>query len=172
MVDRGMGAYLDRLAKQRADEENKRLNLTYRGREKVFGDPEEQAQAEPVAQSTPEGREARIASMTSSNPCGPGYEYITAPTSGKTDVLGRPRPRAYYACYSLDKEMEVLVIGMRDGSMIQYDGVDPVLWDILKNSDSTHDFITLYLDGAPWSKTDYSNLPRKRPDEFQFGSGL
>jgi hypothetical protein len=68
--------------------------------------------------------------------------------------------------------MEVLVIGMRDGSMIQYDGVDPVLWDILKNSDSTHDFITLYLDGAPWSKTDYSNLPRKRPDEFQFGSGL
>ena len=122
--------------------------------------------------TTIEGREARLSSMSSSNPCGPGYEHITAPTSGKTDVLGRPRPRAYYACYSLDKEMEVLVIGMRDGSMIQYDGVDAVLWDILKNSDSTHDFITLYLDGAPWSKTDYSNLPRKRPDEFQFGSGL
>ena len=122
--------------------------------------------------TTVEGREARISSMSSSSPCGPGYEHITAPTSGKTDVLGRPRPRAYYACYSLDKEMEVLVIGMRDGSMIQYDGVDPVLWDILKNSDSTHDFITLYLDGAPWSKTDYSNLPRKRPEEFQLGSGL
>jgi len=125
-----------------------------------------------ASNTTIEGREARLSSMSSSNPCGPGYEHITAPTSGKTDVLGRPRPRAYYACYSLDKEMEVLVIGMRDGSMIQYDGVDPVLWDILKNSDSTHDFITLYLDGAPWSKTDYSNLPRKRPDEFQFGSGL
>jgi hypothetical protein len=68
--------------------------------------------------------------------------------------------------------MEVLVIGMRDGSMIQYDGVDPVLWDILKNSDSTHDFIELYLDGSPWSKTSYSNLPRKRPEEFQLGSGL
>ena len=119
--------------------------------------------------TTVEGREARISSMSSSSPCGPGYEHITAPTSGKTDVLGRPRPRAYYACYSLDKEMEVLVIGMRDGSMIQYDGVDPVLWDILKNSDSTGDFINLYLDGAPWSKTDYSNLPRKRPEEFQLG---
>jgi hypothetical protein len=166
MVDRGRGKDLDRLAQQYADQQNKLLNLSLRGREKVFGDEDEQTT------STLEGREARIASMTSSNPCGPGYEYITAPTSGKTDVLGRPRPRAYYACYSLDKEMEVLVIGMRDGSMIQYDGVDPVLWDILKNSDSTHDFITLYLDGAPWSKTDYSNLPRKRPDEFQFGSGL
>jgi len=165
MVDRGRGAYLDRLAQQRADEENKRLNLSYRGREKVFGDPEE------AAQSTLEGREARMTSMSSSNPCGPGYEHITAPTSGKTDPYGRPRPRAYYACYSLDKEMEVLVIGMRDGSMIQYDGVDPVLWDILKNSDSTHDFITLYLDGVPWSKTNYSNLPRKRPEEFQLGSG-
>ena len=166
MVDRGRGKDLDRLAQQYADQQNKLLNLSLRGREKVFGDEDEQTT------STLEGREARIASMTSSNPCGPGYEYITAPTSGKTDVLGRPRPRAYYACYSLDKEMEVLVIGMRDGPMIQYDGVDPVLWDILKNSDSTHDFITLYLDGAPWSKTDYSNLPRKRPDEFQFGSGL
>lgn len=165
MVDRGRGKDLDRLAQQYADQQNKLLNLSLRGREKVFGDEDEQTT------STLEGREARIASMTSSNPCGPGYEYITAPTSGKTDVLGRPRPRAYYACYSLDKEMEVLVIGMRDGSMIQYDGVDPILWDILKNSDSTHDFITLYLDGAPWSKTDYSNLPRKRPEEFQYGIG-
>ena len=125
--------------------------------------------------TTIEGREARISSMSSGNPCGPGYEWIKAPTSGKTDVLGRPRPRAIYACYSLDKEMEVLVIGMRhpepNGSMIQYDGVDAVLWDILKNSDSTNDFINLYLDGAPWSKTDYSNLPRKRPEEFQLGSG-
>jgi hypothetical protein len=165
MVDKGRGRDLDRLAALYADEQNKKLNYARRGYEKVFGDPEEQAQ------STLEGREARISSMSSSNPCGPGYEHITAPTSGKTDVLGRPRPRAYYACYSLDKEMEVLVIGMRDGSMIQYDGVDAVLWDILKNSDSTHDFITLYLDGAPWSKTNYSNLPRKRPEEFQLGSG-
>lgn len=163
MADRSRGRDLDRLAQQYQDEVNKKLNLSLRGREKVYGDDEGQAQ------STIEGREARISSMSATNPCGPGYEWITAPTSGKTDVLGRPRPRALYACYSVDKEMEVMVIGMRDGSMIQYDGVDALLWDILKNSDSTHDFITLYLDGAPWSKTDYSNLPRKRPDEFQFG---
>ena len=163
MARDGRGRDLDRIRQQLDDEANKKLNIALRGREKLFGDDEA------VAQSTLEGREARLSSMSSSNPCGPGYEHITAPTSGKTDVLGRPRPRAYYACYSLDKEMEVLVIGMRDGSMIQYDGVDPVLWDILKNSDSTGDFINLYLDGAPWSKTDYSNLPRKRPEEFQLG---
>lgn len=155
---------LDRINKQLEDENNKRLNLALRGREKVFGEGD--AEAEAI-----QGREARISSMQPTNPCGPGYEYITAPTSGKVDAYGRPRPRAYYACYSIDKEMEVLVIGMRDGSMIQYDGVDPVLWDILKNSDSTHDFITLYLDGMPWSKTSYSNLPRKRPEEFQLGAG-
>lgn len=169
MADRGRGRDLDLRRQQLEDEANKKYNLALRGREKVFGDPEEQAQ------STIEGREARISSMSSGNPCGPGYEWIKAPTSGKTDVLGRPRPRAHYACYSIDKEMEVLVIGMRhpepNGSMIQYDGVDAVLWDILKNSDSTNDFIKLYLDGAPWSNTDYSNLPRKRPEEFQLGSG-
>ena len=137
MVDRGRGRDLDRLRQQLDDEANKKLNLSLRGREKLFGDDEEQAQ------STIEGREARLSSMSSSNPCGPGYEWITAPTSGKTDVLGRPRPRATYACYSIDNEMEVMVIGKRDGSMIQYDGVDALLWDILKNSDSTHDFFTL-----------------------------
>jgi hypothetical protein len=173
MAGKDKGSYLDRLAAQYADEQNKRFNYAKRGYEKVYGDPEEQAQANTeVTQSTPEGREARMTSMSSTSPCGPGYEHITAPTSGKVDPYGKPRPRAYYACYSLDKEMEVLVIGMRDGSMIQYDGVDPVLWDILKNSDSTHDFITLYLDGVPWSKTTYQNLPRKRPEEFQLGAGL
>jgi hypothetical protein len=156
---------LDRINKQLEDENNKRLNLALRGREKVFGDPD--AEVEAI-----QGREARASSMQPTNPCGPGYEWITAPTSGKTDALGRPRPRAYYACYSIDKEMEVLVIGMRDGSMIQYDGVDPVLWDVLKNSDSTTEFINLYLEGWPWSKTNYGSLPRKRPEEFQFGSGL
>ena len=161
MADRGKGADLDRLAALYADEQNKKLNYARRGYEKVFGDPDE------VVQSTPEGREARMTSMSPSSPCGPGYEHIAAPQS-----IGKTRHRAEYACYSLDKEMEVLVIGMRDGSMIQYDGVDPVLWDVLKNSDSTHDFIELYLDGSPWSKTTYSNLPRKRPEEFQLGSGL
>jgi hypothetical protein len=166
MANTGRGRDLDRLRQQLDDEANKRLNLALRGREKLFGEEEEAIAA----------REARISSMQPTNPCGPGYEYITAPTSGKTDAMGRPRPRAYFACYSIDKEMEVLVIGMRDtidkdNSMIMYDGVDPVLWDVLKNSDSTSGFINMYLEGVPWSRVKYSNLPRKRPDEFRFGSG-
>ncbi|NDE54802.1 MAG: hypothetical protein EB069_09565, partial [Actinobacteria bacterium] len=127
---------LARLNRLREDEENKRLNLALRGREKVFGD-------EGTPNSTIEG-----------NPCGPGYEWIEAPQSS-----GKTRHRAQKCCYTVDKAMEVLVIIMRDGSMIQYDGVDPVLWDVLKNSDSTHDFIEMYLDGHPWSKTTYSGLP-------------
>ena len=173
MVDRGMGAYLDRLAKQRADEENKRLNLSYRGREKVFGDPDEQV---PVDQSTPAGREARMTSMSSSSPCGPGYEHIIAPTTGKTDVLGNPRPRAYYACYSLDPEMGILAIGMRDtidkdNTLIQYDNITPDVWQALKDSSSTTEFLNTYLDGWPWRRVSYQNLPRKRPDQFQLGAG-
>ena len=170
MVDRGMGAYLDRLAKQRADEENKRLNLTYRGREKVYGDPDQ------VEQSTPAGREARMTSMSPSSPCGPGYEHITAPTSGKTDVLGNPRPRAYYACYSLDSEMGILAIGMRDtvdrdNTLIQYDNITPDVWQALKDSSSTTEFLNTYLDGWPWRRVSSQNLPRKRPDQFQLGAG-
>ena len=144
-------------AQQRADLENKRLNLALRGREKIFGE-------EQTPNSTIEGREARISSMDSGNPCGPGYEWIDAPQSS-----GKTRHRATKCCYSVDKAMEVLVIIMRDGSMIQYDGVDSMLWDLLKQYDSTHDFIEMYLDGHPWSKTQYSNLPRKRPEEFQLG---
>ena len=165
MVDRGRGRNLDRLAQQYEDESNKRLNLSLRGREKVFGDPDQQAQ------STLEGREARMTSMSSTSPCGPGYEYIDAPTSGKTDPYGRPRPRAYYACYSLDPELNVLAIGMRDGSLIQYDGVEPDVWQALKNATSTSAFLDDYLDGWPWSKTTYQNLPRKRPEQFQLGAG-
>lgn len=112
------------------------------------------------------GNEDSKAARFSTNICGPGYEAIEAPQSSD-----KTRHRATKCCYSIDRQMEVLVIIMRDGTWIQYDGVDPVLWDVLKNSDSTHDFITLYLEGHPWSQTSYQNLPRKRPDEFQFGVG-
>ncbi len=156
-MPRGRDDYLRTLAQQRADEENKKLNLSLRGRERVFGD-------EGTPNSTVEGREARLSSMDAGNPCGPGYEWIQAPQSS-----GKTRHRAQKCCYTVDKAMEVLVIIMRDGDMIMYDGVDPVLWDVLKNSDSTHDLIEMYLDGHPWSKVEYSGLPRKRPEEFQLG---
>jgi hypothetical protein len=160
MASRGSNSYgrdLREAAQAREDLENKRLNLALRAREKLYGEGE-------TPNSTPAGREARISSMDAGNPCGPGYEWIEAPQSS-----GKTRHRAQKCCYSVDKAMEVLVIIMRDGSMIQYDAVDAVLWDVLKNSDSTHDFIEMYLDGHPWSKTQYSTLPRKRPEEFQLG---
>jgi hypothetical protein len=158
MAGEGRGRDLDRLAALYADEQNKKLNLSLRGREKVFGDPDAEALA---------GREARMTSMSSSSPCGPGYEYITAPQDPN-----KTRHRAEYACYSLDPELKVLAIGMRDGSLIQYNKIEPEIWDALKGSTSTNDFIGTYLLNWPWTKTDYQNLPRKRPEEFQLGSGL
>ena len=151
---------LEKIQRVKDDEANKRLNLALRGREKAYGATE----AEQIPNSTIAGREARTSSMNAGNPCGPGYEWIDAPQSPN-----KTKHRATKCCYSLDKQMEVMVIIMRDTSMIQYDGVDAVLWDILKNSDSTHDFIEDYLDGVPWSKVTYSQLPRKRPEEFQLG---
>jgi len=148
---------LEKLQRVKDDEANKRLNLALRGREKAFGE-------EQTPNSTIAGREARTSSMSAGNPCGPGYEWIDAPQSPN-----KTRHRATKCCYTLDKQMEVMVIIMRDTSMIMYDGVDAVLWDILKNSDSTHDFVEDYLDGVPWSKVTYSQLPRKRPEEFQLG---
>jgi hypothetical protein len=119
-------------------------------------------------QALKQGDEDSKAARFTNGLCGPGYETIRAPQSPN-----KTRHRAEHCCYSIDREMEVLVIIMRDGSWIQYDGVDPVLWDVLKNSDSTDEFIRLHLDdaGTPWTKTSYQNLPRKRPDEFQFGVG-
>jgi len=104
-MPRGRDDYLRTLAQQKADEENKKLNLSLRGREKVFGD-------EGTPNSTIEGREARLSSMDAGNPCGPGYEWIQAPQSS-----GKTRHRAQKCCYTVDKAMEVLVIIMRDGSI-------------------------------------------------------
>lgn len=165
-----LGRALRLKAQQRADEANKTLNLALRGREKVFEGvtpPYELDEAERIPNSTPEGREARLSSMDAGNPCGPGYEWIEAPQSA-----GKTRHRATKCCYSIDKAMEVLVIIMRDGSMIMYDGVDAMLWDLLKQYDSTHDFIDMYLVNAPYTNlgsSGYSQLPRKRPEEFQLG---
>ncbi len=158
---------LEKLQRVKDDEANKRLNLALRGREKTYEGvkpPYELDEAERIPNSTIAGREARTSSMNAGNPCGPGYEWIDAPQSPN-----KTKHRATKCCYTLDKQMEVMVIIMRDTSMIQYDGVDAVLWDILKNSDSTHDFVEDYLDGVPWSKVTYSQLPRKRPEEFQLG---
>jgi hypothetical protein len=55
MAGEGRGRDLDRLAALYADEQNKKLNLSLRGREKVFGGAEEEALA---------GREARMTSMS------------------------------------------------------------------------------------------------------------
>jgi hypothetical protein len=99
--------------------------------------------------------------------CGPGYEEINAPTSGKG------RPRAQKCCYN--KTTETLVIVMSDwqrgGRMkltwIQYDDVTEDMWAELKDADSTNDFITSTLYGWPWIETYFNTLPRTRDEAFK-----
>jgi len=154
--------YLRTLAQQKADEDNKRLNLAMRGREKVFGEEEE-------LQAISAAREAasRNARFDSSNICGPGYEMINAPTSGG------PRPRGQVACFGRalyeDPDVGYLMIVMRDGKWIGYPETPNYLWDVLRGSPSTNEFVRSALDGATWEETSYGGLPREKPDIFNLG---
>jgi len=101
--------------------------------------------------------------------CGPGYEEIPAPTSGG------PRPRAQKCCYNANTETLVIVMtdpsvgGRAQYTWIQYDGVLPEMWDMLKTANSTNDFVNDALLGLPWLRTSYGTLPRTRAETFEVG---
>ena len=83
---------------------------------------------------------------------GRGWEVIDpAPTRN----LGRSR--AQKAAYNA--RLMILVIVMRDGSWIRYDGVYPNEWIALQNATSTNDFIDSYLYAHTWRKTNKGQLP-------------
>lgn len=83
---------------------------------------------------------------------GRGWDVIDpAPTRN----LGRSR--AQKAAYS--SRLMILVIVMRDGSWIRYDGVYPNDWDALKTATSTNNFIDSHLYAHPWRKTSKNELP-------------
>lgn len=101
--------------------------------------------------------------------CGPGYEEIYAPQSNLE------RPRAQRCCYN--RTTETLMIVMTDPGVggrpkytwIQYDGVTKDMWQQLKSTDSTNDFVTDMLAGVPWLETNYGLLPRTRGESFEVG---
>ena len=93
---------------------------------------------------------------------GPGYEDIYAPTSGGD------RPRAMKAGYNYNTQ--TLIIIMRDKyTWIQYDQVPLEMWNELRSSSSTNDYVTTTLSSWPWQVVNYGALPRTRGQHFELG---
>jgi hypothetical protein len=108
--------YLLRTRQAREDEANKKLNLSMRGREKVFTDWEVEIPRDV------EQREAE-----------PSYQNMTAPTTNPD------RPRALKLAYS--REARKLVVKFRDGTWWEYNEVPVDMWNDLKSSDSTGKYL-------------------------------
>ena len=99
-----------------------------------------------------------------------GYEILDpAPTRNIADVHGNTRNRAQKAAYN--PVLMVLVIKMRDNSLIVYRGVMPDKWDTFKKAESTNDFIEYELHGYPWSKAASKGaLPQSPRQSFESGT--
>lgn len=111
---------------------------------------------------------------------GPGYEEIDAPT---TNPL---RPRALKAGYNPTTKTLVIIFRPNQrlnpltgtysntgpAPWIMYDGIELDLWEGLKNTSSTGEYLrTSGIDNMGWSKiTGRGSLPRTRPQSFESGT--
>jgi hypothetical protein len=93
---------------------------------------------------------------------GPGWDVLDPAPSRN---LGRNR--AQKAAYS--SRLMVLVIVMRDGAWIRYDGVYPSEWMTLKNSTSTNDFVQWNLHAHPWRDITSEGVPPTPQQAFTKG---
>lgn len=109
-----------------------------------------------------EGRRRGRISRSMDPDFGPGWDVLDpAPTRG----LGRNR--AQKAAYN--GRLMVLIIVMRDGSWIRYDGVQPGEWISFKSAPSTNDFVNWNLHAHPWRKTSAGELPPIPPVALRQG---
>jgi hypothetical protein len=125
-----------------ADNSNKRLNLTLRSQEKVYGDFE--------VYTPTETEETREVQTWSDAP-------VTAPT------INPPRPRAKKIAYS--QEAQKLVVRFRDGTWWEYNEIPVDMWNGLKSSNSTG----RYLAGSGLDQHDNMGPfnPNQMPEEIR-----
>ena len=126
-----------------ADNANRKLNLTLRSQEKVYGDFEVYTPTEP-------DESTRDVQTWSDAP-------VTAPT------INPPRPRARKIAYS--KEAQKLVVRFRDGTWWEYNEIPVDMWDGLKSSNSTG----RYLAGSGLDQHDNMGPfnPNQMPEEIR-----
>lgn len=158
--------------KRQAEEESgqRRFNIEEAMKDKL--NPEIQGSYNPYSTA--------LTNRLNSGTFGPGYEEIDAPTTNEL------RPRALKAGYNPTTETLVIIFrpnqrvnpltgGNSDtgpAPWIKYEGVSLDLWEGLKNSPSTGEYLrTSGIDNMSWVKIPGSgSLPRTRPQSFQSGT--
>lgn len=98
---------------------------------------------------------------------GVGYEVVDpAPTRGLDKRGARAQKLGY------NRELQYLVILMRDGALVGYDGVTPDEWEALGNYISTTDYIEAVLSryqGGAWNPI-YGKPPQSTTQTFEQGT--
>jgi hypothetical protein len=113
-----------------------------------------------------DGMEAYVPNTGTDSDFGSGYEVVDPAPSRGLDKRGARAQKLGY-----NRELKYLVILMRDGSFIGYDGVTPDEWDSLENFVSTTDYIESVLSryqGGAWDKV-YGQPPQSTGQSFEQG---
>jgi hypothetical protein len=98
---------------------------------------------------------------------GVGYEVVDPAPSRE---IGKRGARAQKLGYN--RELQYLVILMRDNTLVGYDGVSPSEWESLEGYSSTTDYIEAVLSryqGGGWN-TVYGKPPQSTGQSFEQGT--
>jgi len=118
-------------------------------------------------------RDARINSKSLSlngaqdSDFGVGYEVVDPAPSRGLDKRGARAQKLGY-----NRQLNYLVILMRDGALVGYDGVTPDEWEQLGNYVSTTDYIESVLyryQGGAWNPV-YGKPPQSNEQNFEQGT--
>jgi hypothetical protein len=98
---------------------------------------------------------------------GVGYEVVDPAPSRGLDKRGARAQKLGY-----NRQLKYLVILMRDGALVGYEGVEPDEWEQLENFVSTTDYIETVLyryQGGGWN-TVYGKPPQSNDQNFEQGT--
>lgn len=119
------------------------------------------------ARSRNDGMEAYVPDIGTDSDFGTGYEVVDPAPSRGLDKRGARAQKLGY-----NRELQYLVILMRDDSLIGYEGVTPDEWASLENYVSTTDYIESVLSryqGGAWDNV-YGQPPQSTGQSFEQGT--
>jgi hypothetical protein len=119
------------------------------------------------ARSRNDGMEEYLPTTGTDSDFGTGYEVVDPAPSRGLDKRGARAQKLGY-----NRELQYLVILMRDDSLIGYEGVTPDEWESLENYVSTTDYIESVLSryqGGAWNSV-YGQPPQSTGQSFEQGT--